>query len=246
MFTGLIREIGRLRSVARRRGVRRLAVTAPKLASRLAVGDSVAVNGICLTVTVLSGDGFRVDAAAETSRVTTLPAWRPGDRLHLEPSLRLGDPIDGHLVLGHVDGVGRVVVIRRVGGSLFATVKLDRELARFLRPKGSIAVDGVSLTVDAGPFRDRFTVNLIPHTLEWTFFDRLRVGQAVNLELDVLVKSAAGGDGLHRLWSGTVRGDAAPADRSSECEAGNAPAQRISMADILDRGWSRGAGGGSR
>ena len=196
MFTGLVREIGRLRAAVRRGGITRLDIVAPRSAARLGSGDSLAVNGICLTVTRRHGDLVSVQAAAETRRVTTLPRWRVGERLHLEPALRASDTLDGHLVLGHVDGVGRIVQLRRAGGSVLMSVNLAPDLVRFLMPKGSVAVDGVSLTVDAGPFAGRFTVNLIPHTLSGTTFDRARVGQDVNLEMDVLVKAARSGEPL--------------------------------------------------
>lgn len=194
MFTGLVREIGILRGKSPRRGVVRLDISAPRTAESAAVGDSIAVDGICLTVTARHGRLFSVEAAPETRRLTTLDTWRPGRRLHLEPALRAGDPLDGHLVQGHVDGTGEVVAVRRTGGSLLVTVSAPGDLARFLTPKGSVAVDGVSLTVDEGPFAaGRFTVNLIPHTLQWTTFDRVRPGRRVNLEMDVLVKAARGG-----------------------------------------------------
>ena len=194
MFTGLIREIGRVRGLAPRRGVLGLDIEAPKTAATAAVGDSIAVNGICLTVTACSSRGFSVEAATETIRLTTLKKWRPGDLVHLEPSLRAGDPLDGHLVQGHVDGTGQITAVRKSGGSLLMTVSLAPELARFLTPKGSVAVDGVSLTVDEGPFDTGvFTVNLIPHTLAWTTFGQVRKGRRVNLEMDVLVKAARGG-----------------------------------------------------
>ena len=177
MFTGLIREIGTLRRLTGGSGLSRLEIRAPETARRLGEGDSLAVNGICLTVTGVRGDTVRVDAAAETRRVTTLTGWRSGQRLHLEPALRAGDALDGHLVLGHVDGVGRVHTVRREGESLFLTVHCGAELAQWLMPKGSVAVDGVSLTVDAGPHTDRFTANLIPHTLRWTTFAEVRPGR---------------------------------------------------------------------
>ena len=192
MFTGLIREIGRLQGL-RPGGVTRLDIAAPSTAARVAPGDSVAVQGIWLTVTRVRGGVFSVEAAAETRRVTTLTDWRRGRRLHLEPALRAGDPLDGHLVQGHVDGVGRVLRVKRTAGSVFLTVGLDPDLVRYLTPKGSVAVDGVSLTVDAGPHRDRFTVNLIPHTLAATTFGDARTGRRVNLEMDVLVKAASTG-----------------------------------------------------
>jgi riboflavin synthase len=193
VFTGLIREIGRLEGMTPAAGVTRVSVRAPHTAAAVAEGQSVAVQGICLTVTARRGDVFTVDAAGETRRLTTLASWKRGRPLHLEPALRAGDALDGHLVQGHVDGTGRVLRTRRDGGGLYLTVGLPPELARYLTPKGSVAVDGVSLTVDAGPHRDRFTVNLIPHTLQQTTFADLRRGQAVNLEMDVLVKAARTG-----------------------------------------------------
>jgi riboflavin synthase alpha subunit len=198
MFTGLIREVGRLRGKTPRGGVTRLDIEAPVTAGKAQVGDSIAVNGICLTVTALSGRGFSVEAASETLRLTTLGKWRRGDRLHLEPALRAGDPLDGHYVQGHVDGAGIVSKISRATGSLLVTVDLPRELAAYLTPKGSVAVDGVSLTVDEGPFDRRFTVNLIPHTLAATTFAELRPGRRVNLEMDVLVKAARGAGAVDR------------------------------------------------
>ena len=206
MFTGLVKEIGRLRRITPAGGVVRLDVEAPGTAAGAGVGASIAVDGICLTVTAVRGPVFRVEAATETRRLTTLRDWRPGRRLHLEPALRAGDPLDGHLMQGHVDGVGRVVKVVRGNRDLLVTVGLDRDLARFLTPKGSVAVDGVSLTVDEGPHTDRFTVNLIPHTLEWTHFGGIRSGRRVNLEMDVLVKAARAGG-----FAGLPTVDAAPA-----------------------------------
>ena len=192
MFTGLIREIGKLRGLTHRGGVLRLDIEAPDTAGTAGVGGSIAVNGICLTVTAQTGRMFSVEAAPETRRLTTLRHWRRGDRLHLETALRAGDPLDGHLVQGHVDGTGTVAAVRKVGGSLLVTVDLPGGLAAYLTPKGSVAVDGVSLTVDEGPFDRGFTVNLIPHTLAATNFTELRPGRRVNLEMDVLVKAARG------------------------------------------------------
>lgn len=196
MFTGLIREIGRLRGIAPRGGLVRLDIEAPATAKAAGVGDSIAVNGICLTVTAVSGGVFSVEAAAETRRLTTLKNWRRGDRLHLEPALCAGDPLDGHLVQGHVDGVGTVKKVRNAGGNLLVTVDIAPSQAAYLTPKGSVAVDGVSLTVDEGPFAGNFTVNLIPHTLSWTTFGKIRAGRKVNLEMDVLVKAARGTGGV--------------------------------------------------
>jgi riboflavin synthase len=218
MFTGLVREVGSVVSVARREGVTRLDIRAPRLASGLAVGDSLAVNGICLTVTHVAPPMVRVDASFETRRVTTLEAWRPGTEVHLEPALRAGEAIGGHFVLGHVDATGRVTRVERRKAVLQLTVSLEPSLAARLLSKGSIAVDGVSLTLDEGPFTYAFTVTLIPHTLRETRFGRVRTGDAVNLELDVLSKAA-----------GEARHPVTPPARTPG----------LTMAAILRRGWSR-------
>ncbi len=235
MFTGLIREIGTLRGITAGRDLSRLVIVAPRTAAGAQLGDSLAVNGICLTVTASGGDTVTVEAAAETRRVTTLRRWRPGRRLHLEPALRAGQALDGHLVLGHVDGVGRIAAVRRQGDSLFLTVHCGERLAGWLMPKGSVAVDGVSLTVDAGPHRDRFTCNLIPHTLQWTDFTRARVGREVNLEMDVLVKAARTGR------SGAALAGLAGAGAVSGPETGTPATEGSvsSLASILDRGFGR-------
>ncbi len=195
MFTGIIREIGVLRGMSPRRDVLRLAIAAPRTAAAVRDGDSVAVDGVCLTVTGARTGVFSVEAAAETRRLTTLGGWRAGRRLHLEPALRAGDGLDGHYVQGHVDGTGRVTAVRQArGGGRLVTVAVPPALTRYLTPKGSVALDGVSLTVDEGPFPDSFTVNLIPHTLAVTNLGALAVGAAVNLEMDVLVKAARGAE----------------------------------------------------
>ena len=227
MFTGLVREIGKLRGVRAQGALTRLEIEAPDVAASVAVGDSVAVNGICLTVVRARGRIFEVEAVDETRRLTTLPRWRSGDRVHLEPALRAGDGLDGHLVQGHVDGTGKVLRVGRMGGRLLVTIGLSAELARFLTPKGSVAVDGVSLTVDQGPFRDRFTVNLIPHTLVATNFKQLRTGRLVNLEMDVLVKAAR---------TRTL------ADGEAEAEE-NRPASGLTYERLLERGFGRFRGG---
>lgn len=227
MFTGLIREIGKLRGMAPRAGVLRLDIEAPATAGSTSVGASIAVNGICLTVTEVSKRRFSVEAAGETRRLTTLRHWARGDHLHLEPALRVGDPLDGHMVQGHVDGTGTVTALRKSGGGLLMTVGLPRELAAFLTPKGSVAIDGVSLTVDEGPFTRNFTVNLIPHTLAATTFGKLRPGRKVNLEMDVLVKAARSGRGLH--LPGVLKDAAWSKDRP--------PA--LTMDRLLARGFGR-------
>ena len=227
MFTGLIREIGKLRAVTGTVGVVRLEIEAPVTAGSVAVGDSVAINGICLTVTRRRSRLFTVDAVGETRRLTTLGHWRRGDSLHLEPALRVGDALDGHLMQGHVDGVGQVQGLRRQGGGLALTIKAAPEQLRFLTPKGSVAVDGVSLTVDEGPFEKSFTVNLIPHTLTATRFAEMRVGERVNLEMDVLVKAARSGN-----WRDLPKLDSPPNDQS--------PARGgLTMEQLLAKGFGR-------
>ncbi len=232
MFTGLIREIGILRGVTPRGGVLRLDIAAPRTAAKLQVGDSVAVNGICLTAVATGPRGFVVEAAAETRRLTTLERWRKGRRLHLEPALRVGDALDGHLVQGHVDGVGTVRAVSRVRGGWLLKVAYPRDLGRFLVPKGSVAVDGVSLTLDQGPFRGTFAVNIIPHTMARTTFADLRPGDPVNLEMDVLVKSAVQGGGFARLREDGTSGPAA---------AGRG----LTMDKILASGFGRSTSKGS-
>jgi len=176
MFTGIIQAVGKIVSVDPfevERGTLDL--------SGVAVGDSIAVQGVCLTVTALTARGFRADVSAETLRVTT-GLERPG-AVNLEKALRMGDALGGHLVAGHVDGVGEVV--KRAGGVL--TFRAPKELARYVARKGSVCVDGVSLTVNRVD-GDQFEVNLIPHTLEVTTLSRLAPGTKVNLEVDLVAR----------------------------------------------------------
>lgn len=231
MFTGLVREVGRLEHVARRRGVTLLRLSAPVTAPGLAIGDSLAVNGICLTVTRLAGPQVEVEATDETRRVTTLDTWRAGHRLHLEPSLRAGEQMGGHFVLGHVDGVGRVVALELHGASATLRVALAPALAERLLPKGSIAVDGVSLTLDEGPFAGAFAITLIPHTLATTRFRALSAGDQVNLELDVLAKAAG------------ARAHSSEGAALEEPPGHKGAAAPLTLASLLARGWQRGAGG---
>jgi len=190
VFTGIVETTGRLvRRDASGAGARLTIRTARPL-TRLAIGESIAVNGACLTVTAFRGARFTVDLSPETLRRTTLGGVAPGARVNLERALRMGDRLGGHLVQGHVDGVGRVEAIRPDGDSLLYRFQAPRPLARYLVEKGSIAVDGVSLTVFAcrGP---SFTVALIPHTLAKTTLGERRAGDRVNLEADVLLKHIA-------------------------------------------------------
>jgi riboflavin synthase alpha subunit len=235
MFTGIVREVGRLESVRTRGGVTLLEIDTPGVADELHLGDSLAVNGICLTVARLRGSMVGVDATAETRRVSTLPLWRAGEVVHLEAALRTGEPLGGHFVLGHVDGTGRIVRLRRRGGAVAMTVKVGAALAARLSPKGSIAVDGVSLTLDAGPFPGCFTATLVPHTLRSTRFGRIKVGDLVNIELDVLAKAAALGS-APRLFA------ARPAAEDQRQGHPNRETQKrertpLTIPSILARGW---------
>jgi len=194
MFTGIIEGQGEVvdLALAPEDAGARLRVRAPWLEG-LRVGDSVAVNGCCLTVTALDPDGFSADVMAESLRRTALGRLGPGDRLNLERPLAVGDRLGGHMVQGHVDGLGRVLERRRLGegplgeASEELRLGLDPELARYVVAKGSITVNGVSLTVvEAGP--DWLTVALIPHTMAVTNLGALRQGDEVHLEVDVLAK----------------------------------------------------------
>ncbi len=195
MFSGIIERVGEVTAVAAARGGARLTVRSAL--RRLAIGESIAVSGACMTVTTTRGGSFTVDVSAESLRRTTLGALRPGTRVNLERSLRLADRLSGHLVFGHVDGVGRVRAITREGDGRLFRFDLPQSLARFLVEKGSIAVDGVSLTVFACTSRS-FTVAVIPHTLAATTLGDRRPGDAVNLESDMLARYVDAAVARHR------------------------------------------------
>ncbi|HWK26752.1 MAG TPA: riboflavin synthase [Solirubrobacter sp.] len=186
MFTGLVADLGTVVSVDATDDGARLRVASP-LASSLALGDSVAVNGVCLTATDVSGEGFAADVMHESLRRSSLGAVESGSRVNLELPLRAADRLGGHFVQGHVDGVGRVESAVEDGFARVVTISADPALLRYVVSKGSIAVDGVSLTVtevDASSF----SVSLIPETLERTTLGAAAAGRPVNLEVDVLAK----------------------------------------------------------
>ena len=187
MFTGLIERMGTVGRVESRGKGKRLAIAEPGMAADATIGQSIAINGACLTVAAHSGDTMQFDAGPETLAKTTLGTLKPGSRVNLERALQVGARLGGHFVQGHVDGVGHIH--QRTGGADWDLVwiKTPAELTRLMVPKGSVAVDGVSLTVvDVEP--TRFSVALIPHTLANTTLGALRVGQAVNIETDILGK----------------------------------------------------------
>ncbi len=189
MFTGIITDIGRVQAVERR-GDTRFTIGTSFDMDAVPIGASIACNGVCLTVVEKGGGWFAIEASAETLSKTTLGAWGEGTPINLERSLRLGDELGGHLVYGHVDGVATVAGIRPEGDSLRFTFEAPADLARYVAPKGSVALDGVSLTVNEveGP---RFGINIIPHTQTATTFGELKTGDRVNMEVDMLARYVA-------------------------------------------------------
>jgi riboflavin synthase len=198
MFTGIITDMGRIaeRVDQGAAGDRRFVIETRYDTGAVDLGASIACNGCCLTVTDKGRDGraqgfwFAVEASQETLSKTTLGDWQAGTRINLERSLRLGDELGGHLVYGHVDGVGRIAARRSEGGSVRFTVEAPAAVAKYVASKGSVAIDGVSLTVNevAG---NSFGINIIAHTQQETTFGDLQPGQAVNLEVDMLARYVA-------------------------------------------------------
>jgi riboflavin synthase len=187
MFTGLVEEIGTIAAIAPTDGGLRLAVRADVVRDGLAIGDSVAVNGACLTAVELHPDGFVVDAVAETLRRTTLGDAQTGDRVNLERALVVGARLGGHLVQGHIDATGAVVDAAAEGEGWILRIDAEPAVVRYVVDKGSIAVDGVSLTV-VGRDGTGLTIALIPHTIAATTLGPERVGSRVNLEVDLVAK----------------------------------------------------------
>ena len=188
MFTGIVQAVGEVRAITPRGGDIELLFGVSTLnLEGVAVGDSISVSGCCLTVTRLTGDSFAADASLETLQVTTLGRWRTGQRVNLERALRAGDALGGHYVTGHVDGLATVVGTSADARSLRMEFEVAAPLARYIARKGSVCIDGVSLTVNdvAG---NRFGVNLIPHTLEVTTLGACQAGTQVNVEVDIIAR----------------------------------------------------------
>ena len=188
MFTGIIQSVGRIARLEPRGGDVRLVVDTAELdLGDVQLGDSIAVSGVCLTAVTLEARGFSADVSNETLSLTTLGKLKAGDPVNLEKALRLADRLGGHLVSGHVDGLGKVASITPDGRSQRWSFDVPTALARYIAAKGSVCIDGTSLTVNevAG---QRFGVNLIPHTVEHTAFHARRVGDAVNIEVDVIAR----------------------------------------------------------
>jgi riboflavin synthase len=190
MFTGIITDIGRVRSVAPTARDRRYEIETAWDTSGIDLGASISHSGVCLTVVEKGPGWFAVEVSGETLDMTTLDSWQAGTKINLERATRAGDELGGHIVSGHVDGLGQVVEITPDGGSHRLTIEAPEPLHRFIAAKGSITVDGVSLTVNAVEGR-RFGLNIIPHTWEATTLGERRVGDAVNLEIDMLARYLA-------------------------------------------------------
>jgi riboflavin synthase len=189
MFTGIITDLGRVRAVGQG-AMTRIEIETRYPTESIAIGASIACNGACLSVTERGPGWFAVEASAETLSKTTLASWRRDTAVNLERPLKLGDELGGHLVLGHVDGVGAIVERRQDGGSVRLTVEAPAELARFIAPKGSIAIDGVSMTVNEVS-GNQFGVNVIPITQRETNLGALGMGMPVNLEIDMMARYVA-------------------------------------------------------
>jgi len=187
MFTGIIQEIGRVESIVKRGGNSAITIHSSKLCDKLDIGSSIAINGVCLTVTELSGARFTVEAIEETLWRTNLGQSKSGSWVNLEAPLRLDDLLHGHLVQGHIDCTGTISRIAPASGSMIFAIDYPGEYGKFLIEKGSIAVDGISLTV-VELSHSRFSVAVIPHTMESTNFKCRKSGEAVNLEFDLVAK----------------------------------------------------------
>jgi riboflavin synthase len=195
MFTGIVTDIGEVAAVEpRAEGLTRLKIACGYDPDTIAIGASIACGGVCLTVVARGREGnrgwFAVDAAAETLRLTTVGGWQKGTRINLERALKIGDELGGHIVAGHADGIAAVLSREDLTDMARMTFRAPAALARFIAPKGSVALDGVSLTVNevAG---DTFSVLIIPHTLKVTMLGLLAVGDQVNLEVDLMARYAA-------------------------------------------------------
>ena len=180
MFNGLIREIGKVKSFSNNK---------LKINSKLKpqIGDSIAVNGVCLTVTKIFSGGFEVELSPETQKIIPLENYQSGKKVHLEEALRFGDKIDGHLIQGHIDAIGEILEIKKNQNSYDLIIKTESEIMKYIAPKGSIAIDGVSLTINE-VFSDRFRLTIIPHTFENTIFKYYNIHQKVNIETDMFAR----------------------------------------------------------
>ena len=180
MFNGLIREIAKVKSFSNNK-LRVNSKYIPK------IGDSIAINGVCLTATKIYNDGFEVELSPETQKIIPLENYQAGKFVHIEPALKFGDRIDGHLIQGHIDAVGEILEIKKNQNSFNVIIKTDPKIIKYITPKGSIAIDGVSLTVN-DVFSDRFRLTIIPHTFVNTLFKYYKVHQKINIETDMFAR----------------------------------------------------------
>lgn len=195
MFTGIVTDVGEIVSLEDHGSAKRIAIACGYPLDSIPIGASIANAGICLTVTTLAARGntdtvFTVDASSETIDRTTMAAWKVGDRVNLERALRIGDELGGHIVSGHVDGVAEIVSRRDQDGTAHFVFRAPRELSKFIAQKGSVALDGTSLTVNQVE-GDEFSVMMIPHTLAVTTWGRAQAGDRVNIEIDTMARYAA-------------------------------------------------------
>jgi riboflavin synthase len=190
MFTGIIQTCGEVVKVDESRGDPRFYIKTDFDLDKVAMGASICHAGCCLTVVEKDGDVYAVDVSAETLSKTTLGAWTTGTKINLEPSLKVGDELGGHIVSGHVDGVATLISITPEGDSHRLTIEVPDDLAKFIAPKGSVALDGISLTVNEVN-DNQFGINIIPHTWDVTTLGQRQVGDKLNLEIDLMARYAA-------------------------------------------------------
>ncbi len=225
MFTGIIEAIGATADSREQGGDLRLRIQTGQLdLSDVKLGDSIAVNGVCLTVVELPGDGFWADVSRETLAHTEFHLLKAGDPVNLEKAMMPTSRLGGHIVSGHVDGIGEVIERREDARSVRFTIRAPKNLARYITPKGSICVDGVSLTVNSAD-NDSFTLNIVPHTVEQTLIKYYSVGRRVNLEVDLIARY------LERLLTG------APADNADHGSTQPQQAEGITTALLAENGF---------
>ncbi len=187
MFTGIIEEIGTITEISQKSNASTLKIAAKRILSDVALGDSISVNGICLTVTSFSSSHFTVDVMPETLKSTSFRSLKNGSRVNLERAMTPNRRFGGHFVTGHVDGVGKIIAKRPIGNAVYYEISVPKDLLKYIILKGSVAVDGISLTVFALS-NQSFTISLIPHTLKKTILGGKKTGELVNIECDMLGK----------------------------------------------------------
>lgn len=187
MFTGIIEEIGTIKEISKKNGYAAISIKAKKILSEIKFGDSIAVNGICLTVNEYSKDSFKADLTEETVSKTGFGSSAKGDCVNLERAVKAGDRLDGHIVTGHIDGTGRITGISKSGNSTIVRIHAEQEILRFLVKKGSVSIDGISLTVNEAE-KTYFSVSIIPTTDKFTTLSYKKINDLVNIENDIIGK----------------------------------------------------------